>query len=387
MAVSNSAMRALGLATAILIAGCTPAPKSTPLDPGAFEVDARGAPAVVDQTLTLDGLGQPIGAVLSMARCDDMLVFSDSMGQVRRMELSSGRTVPSIARDASNEAMAADCQARLLYLLGDPPKKARRSQWQLQAFNIDSGAVGSALPIDLMMLPHRNATVRGGAFVVGGTWRPVLPDGQLDEQPSPAGYFRDKRLGFKVSLKSGESEPLLLPFDESCRANCAFTSLAPLSGPGDLVWVATQASRQQIALYDSTGVVQRRFDVTSPMFAENGEVLRKLNSEADIRWSSRNSLVRSADQFGELIATVHFRSRLPEGWVYGQSVEFDYWINIHSINGRPLVSDIKLPGMPIGRDDTHFYVTDYGLDGRHSAPSRLKVLRIPVKVGTEGFRH
>jgi len=43
--------------------------------------------------------------------------------------------------------------------------------------------------------------------------------------------------------------------------------------------------------------------------------------------------------------------------------------------------------MPVGRDATHIYVTDYGRDGRHSAPDTLKIVRIPVIAGTEGFRH
>jgi len=379
-------MRIRGLAALVLAAGCSaPSPPSAPV-PNAFEVDAKGAPAVVDRTLTLDGLGQPIGAVLSMARCGDMLMFSDSMGQVRRMELSSGRTLPSIAPDASNEAMAVDCEARLLYVLGDPPIKAPRNQRQLQGFNIDSGVARPSVPIDLMMLPHRNAVVLAGDFIVGGTWRPIPLGGQY-QPPSPASFFSDKKLGLKVSLASGESEPLLPPYEASCRANCAYTSLAPVAGHGTLTWVATQASSKQIAFYDAAGTVQRRFDVTSPLFADTGEVLRKLDSEADVRWSSRNSLVRSASQFGKVIATVHFRSRLPEGWTHGQSVEFDYWMNLHDLDGRKLVSDIRLPGMPIGHDDTHLYVTDYGANGRHSAPDRLKILRIPVKSGTEGFQH
>ena len=53
-------MRILGLAALVLVAGCAAAP---PPDPNAFEVDAKGAPAVVDQTLTPDGLGLPLADV------------------------------------------------------------------------------------------------------------------------------------------------------------------------------------------------------------------------------------------------------------------------------------------------------------------------------------
>ena len=59
-------------------------------DPNAFEVDAKGASAIVDQTLTIDGLGQPIAYVSAVARCGDLLLFADSSGQVRRLDSTTG---------------------------------------------------------------------------------------------------------------------------------------------------------------------------------------------------------------------------------------------------------------------------------------------------------
>ena len=163
--------------------------------------------------------------------------------------------------------------------------------------------------------------------------------------------------------------------------------MSPIVGDESLKWLVTQASSKEIAFYDADGVVRRRFDITSPLFADDGSVLKTLGGEPDVRWSGRNSLLKSADQVGEVVATVHYRTRLPANYVFGQSTEFDYWMNLHGLDGRKLVSDIKLPGMPVGRDATHIYVTDYGPDGRHSAPDKLKILRVPVKAGTNGFRH
>jgi len=379
-------VRICGLVAVGLFAGCSAAPRSAPLDPNAFEVDAKGAPAVVEQTLTIDGLSEPIGFVSAVARCGDLLLFADSNGLVRRLQLSTGQTLASIARDAANMAMGVDCPSRSIYLFGPAGGRPQRGRLQVIALDLDTGAQRRAYPLELMMLPDWNATVADGALVVGGTWMPMPTDGKYQHPPAAA-FYSDKKLGFRMTLDSGVATPWLPPFDLSCRAHCPFSTLSRLVGQGPLAWLATQASSKQIALYDTGGVVHRRFDITSPLFADDGSVLGTLGGEPDVRWSARNSLLKSADQVGEVVATVHYRTRLPADYMFGQSTEFDYWMNLHGLDGRKLVSDIKLPGMPIGRDDTHVYVTDYGPDGRHSAPDKLKVLRIPVKAGTEGFQH
>lgn len=383
-AVSNPAMRAPGLVMALLLAGCSPAPPPTPPDPNAFEVDAKGAPAVVEQTLTLDGLGEPIGYVSAVARCGDLLLFADSSGQVRRLKFVTGETLPSIARDAANMALAVDCPTRTVYVFGPSGRRLQRGTLQVQAIDVETGELRRTYPLEQMILPDSSATVADGALVIGGTWMP-MPDSKYQHPPLSA-FYSDKKLGLRLALDSGVVTPWLKPYDASCRAHCAFSTLSRVVGQGPVTWLATQASSKEIAFYGAGGEV-RRFDITSPLYVDDGSVPRTLGGEADVRWSARNSLVRSADQVGEVVATVHYRTRLPADYVFGQSTEFDYWMNLHDLEGRRLVSDIKLPGMPIGRDDTHLYVTDYGPDGRHSAPDRLKILRIPVKTGTEGFRH
>lgn len=376
-------MRILGLAALVVVAGCAAAP---PRDPNAFEVDANGAPAVIDQTLTLDGLGEPIGYVSAVARCGDLLLFADSSGQVRRHRLTTGETLPSIARDAANMALAVDCATRSVYLFGPSGRRLEGGRLQVAQFDVDTGSQRRSHPFELMLLPDGNATVADGALVIGGTWMPTPTDGNYQHPPAAA-FYRDKKLGIRVTLDSGAVTPWLPPYDISCRAHCPFSTLSKVVGQGPLAWVATQSSSKEIAFYDGGGMVRRRFDITSPLFTDDGTVLRTLGGEPDVRWSARNSLLKSADQIANVIATVHYRTRLQAGYVFGQSTEFDYWMNLHAFDGRRLVSDIKLPGMPIGHDDTHLYVTDYGPDGRHSAPDKLKILRIPVTVGTEGFQH
>lgn len=378
-------MRVPGLVVAVLLAGCSSVRPPAPPDPNAFEVDAKGAPAVVEQTLTLDGLGEPIGVLTAVARCGDVLLFADSSGQVRRLNLSTLQTLPSIARDASSMAFGVDCAARSVYLFGPTVTRAKAGRLQVQSFEIDTGTRRRVYPLDVSILPDWNATVADGSLIIGGTWMSPPPGGQYQHPPA-ASFYSDKKLGIGMALDSGLGAPLLPPYDLSCRAHCPFTTLSRIVGKAPFAWLATQASSTEIALYDADRVVRRRFDITSPLFLDDGSALRTLGGEADVRWSARNSLVKSAHQFGDVVATIHYRVRLPEDYTFGQSVEFDYWMNLHGLDGRKLVSDIQLPGMPIGRDDTHVYLTDYGLEGRNSAPGKLKILRIPVKTGTEGFR-
>lgn len=378
-------MRILGPIALALLAGCSTAPPPAPLDANAFAVDAKGATAVIDQTLTLDGLGRPLGFVTSVERCGDLLLFADVNGAVRRMNLANGATLPSIAPDTANMAMAADCGARRVYLFGPSGAGRQRGRLQVATFDFDTGAAARVYPFSMMFLPDWNAAVVGGALIIGGTWMPTPAEGQYAHPPATS-FFSDKKLGFRLALDSGEGRPFLAPFDVACRANCPFSTLAPVEGVGGLVWVATQASSKEVAFYDAGGAVKRRFDVTSPLFTDDGSVMRTLGGEPNVRWSARNSLIKQAFQFGAVLATVHHRTILPKDYVFGQSTEFDYWMNLHALDGRRLVSDIKLPGMPIGRDETHLYVTDYGPDGRHSAPDQLKILRVPVRAGTESFR-
>ena len=66
-------MRAVILALVISAAACSERP-SPPADPNAYEVDAKGAPAMVEHRWPLRAPpGDPIGVILSIARCGDVL--------------------------------------------------------------------------------------------------------------------------------------------------------------------------------------------------------------------------------------------------------------------------------------------------------------------------
>lgn len=143
-------MRTLALSAVILLASCSAASPPLPADPNAFEADAKGAPAVIDQTLTLHGLGQPIGFVSAVARCGDLLLFADSSGQLRRALLSTGETLPSIARDAANMAIGVDCAKQSVYLLGPARGRLSRGRLQVRTFDFADGSERRAYPMELL---------------------------------------------------------------------------------------------------------------------------------------------------------------------------------------------------------------------------------------------
>jgi hypothetical protein len=82
--------------------------------------------------------------------------------------------------------------------------------------------------------------------------------------------------------------------------------------------------------------------------------------------------------FGETIATVHSHNRTHD-WKPGQQTDFDVFMNLHTLDGRGVVCDIGLPGLPVGRDDTSLYVVDYGASGRRRFGTEpVTLVRVPV---------
>ncbi len=70
---------------------------------------------------------------------------------------------------------------------------------------------------------------------------------------------------------------------------------------------------------------------------------------------------------------------------WGSSLQYDVFLNLHSYDGDGLVSDIRLPGLPLGRDDTHLLFIDWGSAGRRAAFDEVDLVRVPVLAGEAGF--
>jgi hypothetical protein len=53
-------------------------------------------------------------------------------------------------------------------------------------------------------------------------------------------------------------------------------------------------------------------------------------------------------------------------------------MNLHRLDGSPIALDIPLPDLPIGRDEDHLYVVDYGTKGRNEPSDRVVLLSYPI---------
>jgi hypothetical protein len=53
-------------------------------------------------------------------------------------------------------------------------------------------------------------------------------------------------------------------------------------------------------------------------------------------------------------------------------------MNVHTIAGEALVSDVRLANLPVGRDDRHLFVVDYGAGGRRAGTHNLTLVRYPI---------
>ena len=68
---------------------------------------------------------------------------------------------------------------------------------------------------------------------------------------------------------------------------------------------------------------------------------------------------------------------IPADWNF-QSSRFKVLMNLHRLDGSPIALDIPLADLPIGRDEDHLYVVDYGAKGRNEPSDRVVLLSYPI---------
>ena len=378
-------MRVLMTFAAMLATGCAVEQRGNNQE-SAFAVDARGAPGIVDARWTLQGLGRPIGVVVSAVRCAEFLFLSDHQGGIRRLNLDSGETLPTVAEDALLMSLAVDCPNGVVYGLGPrPPGPGRTRGNVLHGYAVQTGEPTRTWPIGTLIMPAVVGAIVAGQFVVGGLWMPMSGGDYL--HPPASEFYRDKKVGMTVDLANGEWEAPFAPYELQCRGGgrCVGGSLWPLDVPGAERWLVAQPTSTSVRFLDADLRPLRSLEVSSPMFKNDGRAVDVTDAAASMHWAATNSVIWMAMPINAMLATVHSLVRLPPNYEFGQSVEFGCWLNLHSLEGRGLVSDIRLPGCPVGWDQQNLYTVDYGAGGRNSAPDAVSILRVPVSSGTGGF--
>ena len=148
---------------------------------------------------------------------------------------------------------------------------------------------------------------------------------------------------------------------------------------GRPVWAAVQGISTRVAIFDDRRQRTATFDVRSPKFLRDGtEMPVSTGASITEQWQSRNTLIRAVFVMANSIVTIHSLNVLGPNYTFGEQSQYAVFMNVHALDGSGLVSDVKLPDLPIGRDETHLYAIDFGSEGRRNAADRLRLVRIPI---------
>ncbi len=100
------------------------------------------------------------------------------------------------------------------------------------------------------------------------------------------------------------------------------------------------------------------------------------DAETRVRWHASNSTIDRVFRFPHHIAVVHVRPRLELGWVFGQQLDFVALMNVYTLSGELVKSDVPLPDLAVGQDDEGVFVVDYGKQGRRGDKTSVTLVRI-----------
>lgn len=379
---------AVGLAVAACAAAVA-AQQAVGQGPATYAIDAAGrGPEAAARWTVVGGAVDTLGFVGAVSRCGDALYVSEPLrGRIRRIDagLSEQQGVLLVpAPDGRVQlpfGLAADCAAQRLYVLdGGPPTLVTLALPDARLVRKQRLPAG-ANPVP--SLPQLGLDARTGTVYFAGLQWPEGATGASDRDQ--ARFYTALRVGFAASAQRQEFRSLLDPYERSCRAwgACAKPSLDRVPGPGRDAWVMALPTSAYVAVYDQESRLSRRIDVRSPRFKSDGATSPR--GEPDVTWQTANSVILSLFAFNGVIATAHATMRLPDDWQIGVPVALEVLLNLHAQDGTPLVSDIRLPGPPVGRDTDHLYVADYGAAGRMQDVDRVDIVALSIDRLRRGF--
>jgi hypothetical protein len=340
-----------------------------------YQRDMSGARAYADAEWKIHPGASPIGIIVSAAVCgSEAFLLDRQVAVVHRVDLASGRIVANVG-DAQGlrqvASLAADCTQRTLYVVDFTG---------VAAIDMDSGQITARFARPPTFVNSSAAAVldtKEQAIYVSGLW----PEAADDWLVKPVDrMFEGDHLGYRLDLRTGQTAPMVPAVERGCWSlgpNCLYASLDRVSGPAG-GWVAAHTHGMLVGVFDNQLRLLRHVDVRSPNFLDSGRRNGSKSLTAMVAWNEDNSVIRGAYAFGSSIVSVHSFNRT-RGWKPGQQTDFEVFMNLHSLDGTGLASDIRLPNLPVGRDDTSLYVVDYGAGGRRRiGKGVISLFRIPV---------
>ena len=116
--------------------------------------------------------------------------------------------------------------------------------------------------------------------------------------------------------------------------------------------VALPTSRR-VAVYRGAETPPTLLDITSPEFIRTDQILPpNASAETRVRWLSENSTIGMVLPFADRIATFHSQARLEPDRILGQFIDRTVFMNVHAYDGTRLRTDVAVPELPVGNDDT-----------------------------------
>jgi hypothetical protein len=346
----------------------------------AFEHEVGGQLATWDAEWKIFPRNQQLGKIVAAAVCDEEAFLLDRQFEiVHRIDLNQGTVVANIGQAAgadrlwSTASVAADCASRTLYVI---------DYSGVVVFNMDSGAITRRFS-----KPARFVASVGSAILESETQMLYVPgvwgssDGNWLLRPLDQ-MFEGNALGYRLDLRTGHAAPMLAAVERGCWSrgpNCVYATLDKIHSSSGAKWVAAHRVGRLVGVYDADFRPIRAIDVRSRLFLETGVRNESTSVTEMVAWNEDNSVIRFCYGFGDSIVTVHSYNRT-RGWRPGRQTDFNVFVNIHALDGTGLVSDLRLPDLPVGRDATSLYVIDYGVGGRRITGSDpISLLRIPTR--------
>ena len=352
---------------------------SLPDRTGSFDKEGWGLAASVQDEWVIELPGpEPMTFVPSAVRCEaDLYLIDPAGGIIHHVNLDARRRVGVIGRASdgtrllkSPHSAAADCAAERLYVV---------DAYGVHVFNTRSAALESRFqhPASFRDTSFSGAILdaQRGTLYVPGLWssgrKPWLVRGR-------DAMFEGARIGYVLNLSDGSINRGFPAIERGCWS-WTWDCVSVVNDRGsDGVWAVAHTLGTDIGVFTENRTLIRRIDARSDLFRRSGTRLKtSATAREKFAWHHRNSVIARVFTFDRFVATIHLyhSTERPKKGV----PNFEVFMNLHRLDGTGVLSDVKLPGIPLFRDDRSLYFVDCGPGGRqHIGFGPLTIVSVPI---------
>ena len=320
----------------------------------------------------------PIGVPTAGAVCEKDIFLSDMRNRaVHRFSLMDGshlgmigQSADKIERMASPESLAVDCERGELYV----------SDHRLMfRFDVATGELKSRVPRPKSLGPAvGTALLTEDSIIIPGHF---AADVAAWKHRAPSFALAGANIGFRLRRDGqGDGSPLLPIVEPQCRSmspDICLRAAIDIDRRHDK-WLACQAGATTVGIFSVDGEVLKRIDVRSPLFRHDGTTLAPGDPIPDrVRWLQRNSIIHSCGFFDDYVATTHVVYE-PGEWMPGKAMTPQVYLNVHRLDGTPVLSDLRLPDRAMASDGHSLYVASPGANRATNGGSELTLYRFRV---------